>query len=141
MSSLLKLIVFQLILILCIYGCGGGSNSSSESPISANNEPSAQSKSSSSSNSDSTEKLSNLLKINPLRDLGLGKGENVCFRIKSYNNVAVSDFSKAICGQIMDDHSLTLLWSKVAGKISGYYVYYGTNKNNAENYLTDVLET
>ncbi len=75
---------------------------------------------------------------NPLLDLGLEKGKSVCFSIKSYNTVTESDFSKTICGTINNDQSLTVSWDKVSGDVDGYYVYFGTNENNATNFLADV---
>ena len=138
MKNTASLFVILSTILLFIYGCGGGSNSSDSSPYIS----SSTSESSTSPNypSSSPESFTNSFTVNPLRDLGLGKGENVCFRIKSYNNIAISDFSKAICGQIKNDHKLTLSWNKVHGKIDGYYVYYGANKNKATNFLTDVIE-
>ena len=52
-----------------------------------------------------------------------------------------SDFSKAICGKINNDTKLTLSWNKISGDVSGYYVYFGTNKNNVTNFLADVIES
>ncbi len=80
----------------------------------------------------------NSLTVNPLLDLGLGKGKSVCFRLKSYNNVTESDFSKAICGEIYNDQSLTLSWGSVTGNVDGYYVYFGTSENNVASFLADV---
>jgi hypothetical protein len=35
-----------------------------------------------------------------LRDLRLLPGQNACFRVKAYNNIAKSPFSPAICTKI-----------------------------------------
>ncbi len=81
------------------------------------------------------------IEINPMRDLGLEKGKQVCFSLKSYNNIAESSFSKAVCGRIRSNHSLTLVWEKAKGKISGYQIYFGKNRKTAnENFLTDMIE-
>ena len=125
----------HVILALCLIACGGGSSSSvvdfapntSSSPPSKPSEPSEQFSS---------------LAINPIADLGLTTGDNVCFSVKSYNNIAESDFSKAICSKVSNSNVLTLSWNKISGdNISGYYVYFGTNKNNVTNYLADVIES
>ena len=138
MKNTAKLFAILSTILLFLYGCGGDSSSSSSPNFSSSTPESATSTNSLSS---SPETFTNLLTVNPLRDLGLGKGKNVCFRIKSYNNITESDFSNAFCGQIKDDLSITLAWNKSDGNIHGYYVYYGTNKYNATNYLADVLES
>ena len=76
--------------------------------------------------------------INPLRDLGLSKGENVCFRVKAYNTTSTSNFSNPICSRIRDLDYVTLTWNKAIGDVLGYYIYYGTNKNNSKTFLLDV---
>ncbi len=78
------------------------------------------------------------ININPLRDLGMSKGENVCFRIKAYNTTSVSKFSNAICSRIRDLDYITLKWNKAIGDVIGYYIYYGANKNNSKTFLFDV---
>lgn len=81
------------------------------------------------------------MKINPLRDLGLEKGKQACFRLKSYNNVTKSNFSNAACGRISNNHSLTLAWDKATGDITGYQIYFGTNGKISEmNFLADMIE-
>ncbi len=95
----------------------------------------------SSSSDTTTNILANSLEINPTRDLGLATGENVCFKLKSYNNTATSNFSDAICSKIPDGESLTLTWESAPGDIVGYYVYFGTSTTNAgNNFLANVLE-
>ena len=71
----------------------------------------------------------------------MGNGDNVCFRLKAYNNFTESDFSNAICSQIENDNTLTLSWDEVSGNIIGYYIYFGVDKNNATNFLKDVFES
>ena len=123
------------IVSLIICGCGGGGSSSSE-------EQSAQSSlAPSSSSSSSLKTLSNSIEIDPILELGLEKGEKVCFRIKSYNNVTESDFSGAICSVLKNEKTLSLSWNDVPGDVIGYLVYYGTNKKNANNLLRDVIES
>ena len=120
-----------VILAFCLIGCGGGSSSSvTESSLNTSSSPQPQ----------PLNQFSSLV-INPIADLGLTTGEKVCFSVKSYNNVTESDYSKAICGKINNDNKLTLSWNKIAGDVNGYYVYYGTNKNNATNFLADVMES
>ena len=119
----------HILAAFCLFGCGGGGGSSS----------SESSGSDTGGSSSSSSRFSSLV-INPLSELGLTSGDNVCFRVKSYNNVSESDFSKPICGKINDNNKLTLSWNRVSGYISGYYVYFGTNKNNATNFLADVIE-
>ena len=109
----------------CLIGCGGGSGSSYSTTDA----------------SPTTPRQFSSLEINPLSDLGLEEGDSVCFKVKSYNNVTESDYSKPICSIIYDPLNLPLSWSEVTGKINGYYVYFGTNKNNATNFLADVIES
>ncbi len=148
-----NLVLFIITLfILTLGACGGGGGSSSEadtpvvsdtsspnapSPKKSPNQPKQAPKKTDSPSSPKA--LANLIEINPLRDLGFGKGESICFSLKSYNNITESNFSESICDKIKDDHSLTLTWNNAAGNISGYYVYFGTNKNNATNFLADVI--
>lgn len=131
----------SLLATILICGCGGGGGSSSQSGSpssstdgSANNPPSSK-------NNPPSSNLSNSIVINPLRDLGRNKGDRVCFRIKSYNNVTESDFSGAICNTIKNSKSITLSWNSVPGDVLGYYVYYGIEKNNVSNFLEDVIES
>ena len=141
MTITVRFLVICLVFSFSIYGCGGGSNSSQSSTgLSSNNTSSEPSSSSPNNSSSSPNNFSSLI-INPLKDLGLNSGEQVCFRVKSYNNTLESDFSKAICGKINDSNKLTLSWNKSSGDVSGYYVYFGTNKNNATNFLANVLES
>lgn len=141
MKSTLKMLAALVTITLSLAGCGGGGNSSSispqdapaPSPITPTASPDAQ--------PTPSDNLSNLIEINPLRDLGLGKNDLVCFRIRSYNNVAESDLSDAACSVIKNDLLLTLSWSEVLGNIHGYYVYFGTNKNSATEFLADVTES
>ena len=127
------LIAVCVVLAFCLIGCGGGSSSSvTESSPNTSSPPQPQPQPLNQFSS---------LEINPLTDLGLTTGDKVCFSVKSYNNVTESDYSKAICGKINDDNKLTLSWNKISGDANGYYVYYGTNKNNATNFLADVMES
>ena len=132
------LLAMSVIFAFCLIACGGGSSSSdvdfapntSSSPPTIPPEPLGPSEQFSS------------LSINPIADLGLITGDNVCFSVKSYNNIAVSDFSKTICSKVSNSNELTLSWNKITGdNISGYYVYFGTNKNNATNFLADIIES
>lgn len=151
-----NLVLFIITLYcLTIGACGGGGSSSEDytptvsdisnpsSPMpkkSPKNPKQAPKKPNSSSSPPKT--LANLIEVNPLRDLGLGKGESICFRLKSYNNVTESDFSKSVCGQIKNDHSLILTWNNIPGNIVGYYVYFSKNKNNTNsNFLTNVIKS
>ncbi len=148
-----KSLVLSSITFLCLtlVACGGGGSSSDagSSIISDTSDPTTSPQNNSptppkktpndSNNSNPRNTFANKIEINPLRDLGLGKGKNICFKLKSYNNVSESDFSKSICGKIKDNHLITLTWEDAIGNIVGYYVYFGTNKNNVKNYLADVL--
>ena len=137
MKNIVNPIVVLMAIFVGIQGCGGGSSSSSsgENLIDTSSSSSKEPPTSSPSESSSS------LAINPLSDLGLTKGDSVCFRLKAYNNVTESNYSKPICGQINNDHSLTLSWDNVSENVIGYYVYYGTNKNNAKNFIADVIES
>lgn len=137
MKSNIKLIAVFTAVIFCLFGCGGGGNSSSTAESSSN----TPSSSPESSPPPSSSGLFSSISINPLTDLGLEAGNKVCFSVKSYNNFSESDFSKAICGEIRNDNTLTLSWNKITGDVSGYYVYFGANKNNATNFLADVMES
>ncbi len=138
-ENIYKLFVLFLIPILLFSGCGGGGGSSSSDETSISNVPPPTNNNTSSTPANV---LSNFIDINPLRDLGLSKGEQVCFRLKSYNNVATSKFSKPICSKVKNEQYLTLTWETVSDKINGYYVYFGTNKNKADdNFLADVIES
>ncbi len=76
--------------------------------------------------------------INPLRDLGISKGY-VCFRIKAYSNIEVSDFSKPVCGYIKNSKSFKLAWTPSSKSVIGYHVYSGTSAKITENFITDVM--
>ncbi len=137
MKSTLILYIVCVTLLFCIIGCGGGGSSQTT------NSPSATPPSTSQPSPVRPPSPGNFnsLTINPLNDLGLVQGETVCFSVKSFNNYSESDFSKAICGKINNTSSLTLSWNKIGGDVSGYYIYFGTNKNNATAYLANVLES
>jgi hypothetical protein len=120
MKNTIKLLAMSVAFAFCFTGCGGGSSSSSPS---------------------SSTGLPNSVVFNPLRDLALGAGDQVCFSIKSYNNISESTFSKAVCGLINNNDSLTLSWNEVSGDVVGYYVYFGSNRDDATNFLTDVFES
>lgn len=117
----------------CLIGCGGSGSSSSTAETSPNTSSPEKPEPPSSS------EQFNSLVINPLTELGLEVGNKVCFSVKSYNNVSESDFSKTICGQIKNDNMLTLSWNNIPGNVNGYYVYFGTEKNSATNFLADVI--
>ena len=136
-SNLIMLVLAMSQLVLV--GCGGGSGSSStqSSPNQSMDTPS----SSPDSTSPPSNNLSNVIEVNPLRDLGLDKGDQVCFRIKSYNNVEVSDFSKPICSKIKNSTQLMLSWNDADGNVIGYYVYFGSSKKKVNEYLADVIES
>ena len=131
MKSTCKVTVLSVFLVLTLIGCGGGGSSDSEVIPNTTSLPPSTS---------SPNQISSLA-INPLSDLGLTEGQKVCFSIKSYNNTTESSFSDAICSQIKNENMLTLSWNKINGDITGYYVYYGTTKNNATNYLADVIQS
>ncbi len=120
--------VLITLISLLLHGCGGGSSTSSVAESSPANQSSPSSQTQS-------------VIINPLLDLGLRKGDNVCFRIKAYNNVTESDFSGAICSIVKNEDALNLSWNDVPGNVVGYHVYYGTNKRNASNFIKNILES
>ena len=129
------LLAMGMIINFCLVGCGGGGSSSTLDT---------------SSNKSSSESLPqpapsgqfSSLEINPLTDLGLVAGSKVCFSVKSYNNFSESDYSEAVCGQIEDDNKVILSWNKITeSNVNGYYVYFGTNENNATTFLADVIES
>ena len=136
MKSPVILLSICIIFALCLIGCGGGGSSSTTetSPNTPSSSPESSPQSTPSGQFSS-------LEINPLADLGLVAGNKVCFSVKSYNNFSESDFSKAACGQIKDDNKLTLAWNKNTENVNGYYVYFGTDENNATNFLADVIES
>ena len=124
MKSNIILVTTIAVLLFILIGCGGGSGSGSGSSVIE-----------STANTPSPLEQFSTLAVNPLTDLGLDIGDQVCFSVKSYNNVTESDFSKAICSQIKDNDSLTLAWNNIFGNINGYYIYFGTNKFNTTNFL------
>ncbi len=126
MKNKIIFLITCMALSYILIGCGGGGSGSPSSGTSAENTGSSSGSFAS-------------LEVNPITDLGLDTGSNVCFSIKSYNNITESDFSKAICSKIKNDGKLTLSWNKNPRSVSGYYVYYGTNKNNAKTFLADVI--
>ena len=125
MKNTIKLLAMSVAFAFCFTGCGGGSSSSSPPDV----PPS------------SSIGLPNSIVLNPLRDLALGAGDQVCFSVKSYNNISESAFSKTICGLINNNDSLTLSWNNASGDVVGYYVYFGSNRNDATNFLADVFES
>ncbi len=148
MKCTVKLLALYVVITFSLYGCGGDSSSPSTAEGVPNiasatpgAKPNTEFKRTPKTTPPLTSGLPNSIEINPLRDLGLEKGENICFRLKSYNNVTESDFSKAICGKINNDNSLILSWEDVIGNVDGYYVYFGKNKNNVANFLADVIES
>ena len=136
MKSAVKLLAFCMFFVFYLFGCGGGSSSSTTETI-----PNTSTSSPDSLSPPSASEQSSSLTINPIADLGLVAGNKVCFRIKAYNNFLESEFSNAVCGEIKNDHNLTLSWDRTTEDVSGYYVYFGTNKNNATNFLADVIES
>jgi hypothetical protein len=133
MKSAIISIVVLVAFTLGLNGCGGSGSSSSTAETSPNTSSPENPEPPSSS-----EQFASLV-INPLTELGLEAGNKACFSVKSYNNVSESDFSKAICGQIKNDNVLILSWNKVPEKVNGYYIYFGTDINNATNFLADVI--
>ena len=133
MKRVVATFTVYLVLCLSLNGCGGGGSSSSATEDLPNT--------SSATPPSSPSGLPNSIDINPLIDLGMVAGDNVCFRLKSYNNFTESDFSKAICSQIKNESALTLSWNQVSGNIIGYYIYFGPDKNSATNFLKDVFES
>ena len=139
MKSTIILLAACMVLTFSLIGCGGGGSSSTTDTLPTTSSSPSPSPKSSPQPSPSGQFSS--LAINPLADLGLAAGDNVCFSVKSYNNFSESDFSKAVCGKIKDDNKLTLAWNKNTENVNGYYVYFGTDKNNATNFLADVIES
>lgn len=135
-STIRLLAVVSTAFLFCLIGCGGGSSSSS-----AETSPNTPLPSPEFSPPPSSSEQFSSLAINPLTDLGLEAGNKACFSVKSYNNISESAFSKAICTQIKNENRLTLSWNKITGNVSGYYVYFGTDENNATNFIADVLES
>ncbi len=136
MKSSTKLHAVCMAFLFCLFGCGGGSSSSTAETL-----PNTPSSSPELSLQSTLPEQFSSLEINPLADLGLLAGNIVCFSVKSYNNFSESAFSKVICDVIKDDTNLTLSWSKIIGNVTGYYVYFGTDKNNTTNFLADVIES
>ena len=79
----------------------------------------------------------NSIEVDPLRDLGMDKGY-VCFRIKSYSNTDISNFSKPACTNIKNSDKFILAWAHGSGIILGYQVYFGKSAKKTNSYLTDV---
>ncbi len=123
---------------LSISACGGGGSGSSSDTASLS-QPSTPT--GGSNNTSNSPQFANTIEINPLRDLGLGVGDNVCFKIKAYNNVTESKFSGALCSTLKNETSVNLSWNDVPGNVVGYYVYYGTKKKDVNNFLVDVVES
>lgn len=148
-------VVLFIIMLFCltISACGGGGSSSDTSNVKVNNTsnpstatpekaPIPQNQAPNDNNSGKPNTLANFIELNPLRDLGVGKGKSICFKLKSYNNVTESAFSESVCGQIKNDHSLVLTWNNASGNIVGYYVYFSDSKNNSNNkFLADVIKS
>ena len=76
--------------------------------------------------------------IDPIRDLGINKGY-VCFRIKAYSNIEVSDFSRAVCGYIKNSKKIKLAWTPRSNSVIGYHVYFGTSAKITKKFITDVM--
>ena len=76
--------------------------------------------------------------IDPIRDLGINKGY-VCFRIKAYSNIEVSDFSRAVCTYIKNSKRVKLAWTPRSNSVIGYQVYFGTSAKITKNFITDVM--
>ena len=143
MKSAVKLFVLHVAFMLILIGCGGKGSSSSafEEPSGTSSESSNTSQSSPESTPSLPKRLSNSIIVSPLRDLGMEKGESVCFRLKSYNNITESDFSKAICSQIKNDNRLTLIWNEASENVTGYYVFFGSNKKDSKQFLADIIQS
>jgi hypothetical protein len=133
-SAIISLVVL-VAFTLGLNGCGGNGSSSSTAETSPNTSSPENLEPPSSS-----EQFKSFV-INPLTELGLEVGNKVCFSVRAYNNVSESDFSKVICSQIKNDNVLILSWNKLPEKVNGYYVYFGTDINNANNFLADVIES
>ena len=133
MKSTVILFAFILVIILSHTGCGGGGNSSeNEVPKSISSSP---------SNTDNTSLNGtvNSLEIDPLLELGLAKGENICFGIKAYSNISKSKLSEAICTTVMNDEPILLSWNQLPQNIIGYEIYYGKMKKSVTNFFHDVM--
>ena len=76
--------------------------------------------------------------IDPLRDLGIDKGY-VCFRVKAYTNLEVSEFSQAICTYIKNSKKIKLAWNHSSKAIIGYQVYFGNSAKRTNNFISDVM--
>lgn len=143
MNCKVKLCAFFMSMLFSAYGCGGGgsSNTSNINPETSNQSaPDSKSNASSSNNKPQTpnNRAANKLAINPLIELGLQKGESVCFRLKSYNNTTTSGFSEPACGRIKNEQTLVLSWHNPSDEVVGYYVYFSQN-NNQNKFLADVI--
>ncbi len=134
MKSILMPLTVCMTFLFLLNGCGGGGSSSTTDALSKTPSAAPQSPPPSSGQFSS-------LTINPLVDLGLEAGNKVCFSVKAINRISESAYSKAICSQIKDDTNLTLSWNNITDNVIGYYVYFGTNKNNVTNFIADVIES
>ena len=76
--------------------------------------------------------------IDPVRDLGINKGY-VCFRIKAYSNIEVSDFSRAVCTYIKNSKKVKLAWTPGSDAVIGYQVYFGTSAKITDKFITDIM--
>ena len=135
MKNPAKLLAVCMVFVFCLIGCGGSGSSSTAETLSST------SSSEQLPQSTPSEQFSSL-EINPLADLGMVVGNKVCFSVKAYDNFSESDYSEAVCGQIEDDNKVILSWNKITeSNVNGYYVYFGTNENNATTFLADVIES
>lgn len=120
-STVIPLVVLAAF-ILCLNGCGGESSSSGTnipppSPI----------------------ETTNSIEINPLLELGLEKGMDICISIKAYSNSSKSKLSEAVCTKINDSQPIELSWNHTSTSVIGYEIFYGNSKNNARNFLQNVM--
>ena len=104
----------------------------------ANNKPKKSNKNTIASSNKS--RPPSAIKLHPLRDLGIEKGF-VCFRVKAYSNIEVSNFSKAVCTYIKNSKAVKLAWapeSSNSDAIIGYRVYFGNSAKKTNTLVTDV---
>jgi hypothetical protein len=123
MKSAIISLVILVTFALGLSGCGGSSSGAAESSYT----PSPP--------TDATKTI----EINPLVELGLEKGSNICIRIKAYTNTSESDFSEAICTKIIDSESIELSWNNTSQNVIGYEIYYGNTESTADNFLQDIM--